>query len=377
MDIQELLALIDENIIINILNDLGSPCTGTGMTSNGVKYLMFRTICHNGNSNNKLWWYEDTKSFQCWTCCGSMSIFNLVMKIKNCSFKESLIYISDKVGINFFNKNRFGLQELTSVKNINSEIADMDKRIKDKDNKVSQKSISKFYDNKILRRFDSNAFYQGWINEGITEETMRKYNISFYWMEGHIIIPHYDEDNNLIGIRRRSLNPEDAKNKYMPEYINGVLYDHPLGLNFYGLNKNKTAIKKQKKVVIVEGEKSVMLSDSYYGEDSITIATCGFNISSWQIKTLKKLGVNTVYLGFDKDYDITKEQEYKKDANVWTAYDYYKTRLQTLGERLGSLFKVYILYDKHNMLEIKDSPLDKGKEVFEKIMKEAKLIKMG
>lgn len=125
-------------------------------------------------------------------------------------------------------------------------------------------------------------FYQGWLDEGISIETMQKFNIRWYEKEKHIIIPHYNFNGELIGIRRRSLQEKDKDNKYMPEIIESVQYSHSLNLNLYGLNMHIKGILKTKKIVIVESEKSVMLAHDYYGEDAFVVATCGFNISNWQ-----------------------------------------------------------------------------------------------
>ena len=53
-----------------------------------------------------------------------------------------------------------------------------------------------------------------------------------------IIIPHYDINNNLIGIRKRTLvEEEEVFGKYRPATFNGKMYNHPLGFNLYNLNK--------------------------------------------------------------------------------------------------------------------------------------------
>lgn len=83
-----------------------------------------------------------------------------------------------------------------------------------------------------------------WLNDGISEEVMRLYNIRYCIEQNKIIIPHYDVDNNLIGIRGRALNEEDvAIGKYMPAQIEGRIYSHPLMYNVYGLNIVKDNIK--------------------------------------------------------------------------------------------------------------------------------------
>ena len=45
-----------------------------------------------------------------------------------------------------------------------------------------------------------------WLYEGISDETMNKYEIKFDLDSEGIIIPHRDKDGRLIGIRQRNLN---------------------------------------------------------------------------------------------------------------------------------------------------------------------------
>lgn len=374
MDAREVLELVDKEIVIDILSELGSPCSGEGVTSQGVNYLKFQTVCHGGDSPDKLWWYENSKTFQCWTCCGKLSLFDLIMRVNECSFKESLYYVAQKVGYSFTDDTRIGFQNPETVKEIRSEISKMEKTLESKKTKSQIQNITKFYDPTILNYYDKNVCYQGWIDEGITEETMDKFDIRFYW-EGHIIIPHYDIDGNLIGIRRRSLNPEDSKNKYMPAYLKEQFFDHPLGLSLYGIYQNQNAIRKKKAAILVEGEKSVMLSDSFYKDNSIALATCGFNISDWQIRMLKTLGVQKLYIGFDKDFDLNKEYLYEKDEKIYRQYKRYCERLESLGQRTSMFFNTYMMYDKRSLLGPKDSPMDRGKEVLEKLIADARLVK--
>ena len=63
--------------------------------------LLFRSICHHSNSF-KLYFYKDSKFFHCKSCCGSMSLFDVVSNIQGFygkeKFKQSFNYICD-----FFN----------------------------------------------------------------------------------------------------------------------------------------------------------------------------------------------------------------------------------------------------------------------------------
>lgn len=370
IDYKELLPLITEDIIIDIMAENGSPVYGDGETSDGQRYLMFQTICHHGDSH-KLYYYTETKTFHCYTNCGTMSVFDLVKRVRNYNdneFWQCVQYVAQKGGYSI-NSRRTGIGDnALSRRRVMRYTDSLEElaRLKNKNNIKTE--IRQFYDPKILELFDANTFYQGWLDEGMSFETLHKYNIRYYWGENHIIIPHVDFDGNLVGIRRRSLNPEDSNNKYMPEYIGGKFYEHSLGLNLYGLYQNKQAIERAKTAIIFEGEKSVLLSDTYYGNKSIAVATCGFNISEWQINALVCLGVETVFIAFDKDFDIKHKNKYNEDD-----YLAYRKRLCNLAGKMLNNFTVRVILDKKGLLKEKDSPIDRGKETFEILLKSAKI----
>ena len=62
--------------------------------------IWFKTICHGGDSH-KLCYYKDSKTFYCYTNCGFMTLFSLIMKINNLSFTESLSFITRFIGIDY------------------------------------------------------------------------------------------------------------------------------------------------------------------------------------------------------------------------------------------------------------------------------------
>lgn len=338
--------------------------------------LWFKTICHGGDSH-KLCFFSETKDFYCYTCCGRMTFFNFIMRIKDITkFNEAVFYVAQKAGIKF-EKERIGIGDKSFTKEFRAEVKSFNRTMTKHENSTMAKKpveIQQFYDPNILNYFDSSTFYKGWLKEGISIESMKKFNIRWYEYQKHIIIPHYNLNGKLVGIRRRSLKPEDSRNKYMPECIEGKTYEHPLGLNLYGLYENKEAIQRYGTVILTEAEKSVLLSDTYYGNNSITVATCGFNISNWQLKTLLQLGVENIYIAYDKDFDFLKENEYKRDSRTWANYTRYREKLRNLCEKTAPYCSTYLISDRKGYLEIKDSPYDKGKLVLEKLIKEKKRI---
>lgn len=374
--IEDLLPQITEEVVLDIMKENGSDLYNTTIDNKTKqKCLWFKTICHGGDSH-KLCFFTETKDFFCYTNCGRMTFFNFIKEIRNATneefYEKVILYVANKIGYKKERK-RFGFTSKLS-KQIIQDFRDIEEAVAIKESQFKDiTEITNFYDDTILNYFNKDLFHESWINDGISIDSMKKFGISWYEIKNSIIIPHYNIDNKLVGIRRRSFRPEDSKNKYMPLYIEGKLYDHPLALNLYGLNKNIEAIKSQKKAIIVEGEKSVLLSDTYFGNDSITVATCGFNISGWQINTLLKY-VNEVYLAFDKDFDVKKEWEYQKDKEVYKDFLKYKKRLNSLVEKFNGRCKVRLIKDNKGLLDIKDSPFDKGKETFEKLFKNAKVI---
>ena len=86
---------------------------------------------------------------------------------------------------------------------------------------------------------------------------MDRRNICFDPKNYGIVIPHYDVNGRLIGIRERCLITEEAaiKGKYRPAYLNKQLYNHPLSFNLYNLNNSKDNIKRMKKAFVFEGKR--------------------------------------------------------------------------------------------------------------------------
>lgn len=375
IDLQELLDLVTPEIVVQIMKENGSEVYDRTMDRRtGQSCLWFKTICHGGDSH-KLCFFTQTKDFYCYTNCGKMNFWDgikTIRDIKDGEFGKVVEYIRQKVGKP--KKDRTKISGKLGTREVREELLELEELFEERERKNKEKVvIDNFYDENILKFFDHNTFYQGWINEGISIESMQKFGICWYEYQKAIVIPHRNIDGKLVGIRRRSLLPEMQNSaKYMPLYISQTLYDHPLGLNLYGLYENKDYIKKAKKVIIVEGEKSVLLADTYYQKSKTKpyiCATCGFNISDWQLTQLLKLGCEEIIIGFDKDFDITKIDNYKKDNSEFNKYCNYINKLKSLSSRIIPFCTVSIILDTEELLGEKDSPLDKGKEIFEQLMK--------
>ena len=197
---------------------------------------------------------------------------------------------------------------------------------------------------------------------------MKKFDIRFSLPQWKAVLPHLDYLGNLIGVRGRSFMYWDleAGKKYMPMYIENESYRHPLGYNLYGLYENIATIKKLKKVMIVEGEKAVLLAESYYPNENFTVAICGSNMSKYQRDLLLYMcEVEEVIIALDKQFK--DEFETEKDE---IEYENYIKKVKKIANQFVNYTNVSIIYCDDDRLDYKDCPTDHGKEILEELMSE-------
>src|SRR5690625_4705172 len=124
-------------------------------------------------------------------------------------------------------------------------------------------------------------YQNNWVDEEIDSKIAQKYEIGYYLKENQITIPHRDIHGRLVGIRSRNTDYRAEKGaKYIPTTVGGEQYSHIINHNLYGLFHNQEAIKRTKKIMFLEGEKSVMRCERFYGSNNFTVAVSGSNIST-------------------------------------------------------------------------------------------------
>lgn len=315
-------------------------------------YIVSRTICHNGSSH-KMYYYANTQLFRCYTHCDdSFDIFELVLKVANINdLNQAVFWI-----VNFFNLTH-KLNETTE------DYSSDDWKIFNKYDKIDSIEITqnkeadfKTYDPKILQYYPQPLIIP-WEKEGITKEVCDYMDIHYDPVDGNILIPHKNEDGEIIGIRQRTLVQENEEKygKYKPWRNGKELYNHPLAFNLYGLDMAKENIKKAEIAIVVEGEKSVLQYISYFGtKNNICVAVCGNTLSKYQFQLLQKYGAKEIVIAFDKDYHTLFEDEYDKVVTHW----------EKVYNKFASQCNMSVLVDTKDLLDYKNSPMDKGKEIF-------------
>lgn len=337
-------------------------------------YFISATICHNhpGEGSHKLYYYENTKLFRCYTECNdTFDIFELVTKIKNQQGAVKEYYTEDgqtltrewilpdsvKFVANYFNLINFANDFFDSQLNLHDwEILNKyeENNLKNQD-KIAELHI---FDDKILAHLPQPRFVD-WENEGISRDICKSRKIYYDPRTHGIVIPHYDINNNLIGIRERTLVKEYEKyGKYRPAILNGIMYNHPLGFNLYNINNSKDNIKLLHTAIVFEGEKSCLKYASYFGIDNdISVAVCGSALIDYQVNLLIAAGAKEIVVAFDKQYQETGDKEWKGLVEKYYSFK----------NKYGNLINISFIWDKENILNYKDSPIDQGKDIFIKL----------
>lgn len=351
------------NQVADLISDFGGEPTIMG------DFFIAKTICHNpiGEGSRKLYYYNNTKLFKCFTDCNdTFDIFELICKIKNINKQykvdnkgnprewqlfDAVIFIADYFGF---------IQERTTFDNNFYKLEDwqiFDKYLKTKNENIflNKKPSIKNIDKDILKNYPK-PHIESWESEGIKKEIMDERGICYNPIHHSVLIPHYDINDNLIGIRERTLiKDHEVYGKYIPLTINNKMYNHPLGFNLYNLNNSKDNIKSYKKVIVLEGEKSTLLYASYFGkENDISVAVCGNNFTYFQFALLLDLGVEEIIIAYDKQFKEIGDKEWK----TWVE------KLKGIHDKYYRYVKISFIFDKENLLQYKDSPTDRGKEKF-------------
>lgn len=194
----------------------------------------------------------------------------------------------------------------------------------------------------VMLRYEKDAEkLKEWEKEGISRQTLDKYQVFYDRFSNRLVYPIRNGDGKIVNIGGRTLDPDwKAKNLRKYTYINSWNG----GMNVvYGLSENREAILQAKEVIVFEGAKSVMLADTWGIRNTAALLTS--HLSPSQMKLLASLLCRVVF-ALDKEIDPTQ------DHNI---------------QKLRRYVTVEFIRDTDNLLFAKEAPVDEGKEVFEEL----------
>lgn len=103
-----------------------------------------------------------------------------------------------------------------------------------------------------------------------------------------------------------------------------------------------------------------MICDSWYGDNNISVATCGNRLNKIQLNQLRKLGVRHVVLCYDR-------------MNEDISSDYFQ-QLLSICNKYKNYMDFSFIYDRNHLLEYKAAPVDSGKAIFEQLLNERVIV---
>jgi DNA primase len=290
-------------------------------------------ICPFHNENTASFSITPEKnSWYCFGCGNGGTVIDFVMKYNKVSFVKAISILLDYADI-----------DVSKLK-CESETFQLFKKIA----KLNMKA-NKAKDHMILLPDTMDTYeFSGldiWKKEGISDSVMNKYQVRFDRNAGRIVYPIHDIDGNLINVKGRIISC-NWKERKLRKYT----YYYPLEQSdfLFGLYQNKKAILDADEVIVFESAKSVMKMETNNVHNCVSLETSHFTDD--QIKLLLSLQVHDIILALDNDIPLV---DIKKDVKMLT-----------------KMTNVYVIKDSKKRLGEKDSPCDKGFELWKELYKE-------
>ena len=327
IDIQELKSYIIEN---DKLNEILSSLSCHHIQDKGDYFTCGRP---NGDNPHSIVVYKNNLAVNQYTGeCIKGDILSLVMGIKNIDFISALKWVHKILGLEWDKKqkNNTTKQKFNPLEIFTSKLKSKHKCV------VNDIEI---YDDSIINEY-VDCLYIDWVKEGITEQARKDFQIGYSFDKKRIIIPEHWWCGNgeIIGVSSRTTNPL-YKEFNIPKYYPIIPYKK--SRNLYGLYQNYNEIQNKKIVVVAESQKSVLKRYSLL--DGTVVACESHSLSEEQISILIGLNVE-VCICFDKDVPLQEVLE--------TCEKFYNIR------------KVSFMYDFYDLLDDKESPMDKKNKIY-------------
>lgn len=261
---------------------------------------------------------------------GVSDIISLVTYIRGTYFSESVKWLCDVCGFNYYGSQQEQSKLARWVRDMwkaSSELQDDD----DKPLEPIDLTILNYFG-----RYANPLFYK----DGISYETQWEFQLGYDLAYHMITIPIYDELNSLVGIKGRIYK------EVVADYESKYFYIHPCSKSkvLYGLNKTMPYIKEKNEVIVCESEKGVLQLWSMGIKNAVAIS--GHILSRTQVQKLTHLKVPIV-IAYDQGAELDKEG--KVDRN------FYKGEFAKFLPQQ----ELYCIYDKSGaILNTKESPMD-------------------
>jgi len=264
-------------------------------------------------------------------------IFTLIMTIKNISFPKANKYLHKLFGLEYKFKTKEVIVEKKDPLNVF-------KKVKRKRCIVNLDDIELF-DNEIIKEYIP-LVHISWLKEGILPFTCDVFKIGYSAEKKRIVIPTRlwcGDENDFIGIMGRTTIRE-WEMLDIPKYF--PLKKYFKSLNVYGLQENYKTIQEATYCVIAESQKSVLKRHSR--KDGTVVAIESHDISEEQVRILIGLNVDIV-IAMDVGIELH--------------------HIRGMCEKFYGIRNVSYIYDKYDLLQDKQAPMDAPNKIYEYLFK--------
>ena len=296
----------------------------------GNEYAM-RCPIHSNDDTPSMFINPSKQRFYCHACHAGGTILDWLIKVEHLSFPQAVEKINKLTGA-----------ELEPVQTTSSLTFFRDlQRISTIGKGTTERVI---LPDSYYEKFDIPATGEPheWIEEGITQEMIAKYDVRIDTKGNRIVYKVFDNEDNFIGVKGRT-RFQNYKLLGIKKYCNY----QPVGTTdyFQGMHENRMAVTQRSEAIIFEGIKSVMIADSWGYQNCVSAETSLINDA--QAMILIRMQIKDVVLAFDNDVTMAK--------------------LKPSIDKLRRFMNVWIIIDKRKQLGEKMAPVDAGKTVWDEL----------
>ena len=274
---------------------------------------------------------KETNSFYDFSSGIGGNVFTFVKYYNHCSAREAVEILKKYIGCDG--------ETVAPRKKLAATV--VCKKFKPAKQHKKASSITIYPDNCMEKYEKKDEKLAVWETEGISRASLDKFQVYYDSFSNRLVYPIRNINGQIVNIGGRTLDP-DFKAKKLRKYTYFSGWGGGMGL-IYGLFENMNEIKARREVILFEGCKSVLMADTWGIKNCGALLTS--HLSDAQMKILAKLGGDVVFA-------LDKEIRVRDDHNI---------------EKLKRYVNVYYLWDRADYLNDKDSPVDRGKDIFIKL----------
>lgn len=205
------------------------------------------------------------------------------------------------------------------------------------------------------------------VKEGIIPSTQELFDICYDDRLNRVLFPHfaYDDKEKIVGIAGRTLESKEVMEEFdIPKYWN-YIKGYKKRYNLYGFSHSLENIKKYKKIIIFEAEKSVLKQNVFTKGEGISVALGSHELSDTQVRIILKYTPpeTEIIIALDKDVMVNEVKD--SEGNTITGEQF----IINMCKKLSNHRKVTYIFDTHNILGDKNSPVDKGFKIWNYLLK--------